>query len=312
MVEYFRIKDVQPPGVPATKIPSLHRSDQFVTAMSSEDPDLKGGHQRRKEPEMGEMCPLENAGLLSYCYFSWVSPFLWKAHKISSTSKKAGDKDVKAIDGSSVFANPRDLNPEVLAGEFDLSYAKGGMWAAITDVMRPYTIKATIFQAVASTTTVFIPLVIMQLLKLVEHDSGNLRMVLVYTGLIAASLAFNSVLANMNVFVTFLGANKFQLGLIGAIQRKALRLSAASRQKFGGGVGVNIIGVDPLRMFSVLGYVPYLIGCPYHLILAFSVVSVYVGWSVIAGILAIAMFFPMQYAIVKFTSRFRKVHARFV
>jgi hypothetical protein len=41
--------------------------------------------------------------------------------------------------------------------------------------------------------------------------------------------------------------------------------------------------------------------------LAFIVLSMYVGWSVLAGVLAIILFFPFQYLIVKFTSRYRKV-----
>lgn len=250
---------------------------------------------------LGERCTLEEVSWLGYCYYTWVAPFFYKAYEL----KKGRDK--KEIDGTYVFQSPSDMKPEQLADAFVAAFTAGGLRGALLTVMHGSVLKATLAQAVSSSLLVIIPLLTDRLLRSIKSQNWNMQWILGLAAAMVIALLLKSVLENLNIFLTFLGANRFQLGLIGAIQRKALRLSAASRQKFGGGVGVNIIGVDPLRMFNVLGYLPFVIVCPLHVMLAFVVLSVYVGWSVLAGVLAIILFFPFQYLIVKFTSRYRKV-----
>lgn len=248
---------------------------------------------------LGQRCTLEEVSWLGYCYYTWVAPFFYKAYDLK--------KDKKEIDGSHVFRSPSDMQPEELADAFVAAFSAGGLRGALVTVMRGSVMWATLAQAVSSSLLVVIPLLTDRLLRSIKSQDWNMQWILCLAAAMVLALLLKSVLENLNIFLTFLGANRFQLGLIGAIQRKALRLSAASRQKFGGGVGVNIVGVDPLRMFNVLGYLPFVIVCPLHVMLAFAVLSVYVGWSVLAGVLAIVLFFPLQYLIVKFTSRYRKV-----
>ncbi len=256
--------------------------------------------QKRSRPCLGDTCPLEKVSLFGWLYYTWVTPFLWRAYKLA--------KESETIDASQVYQNPSDMKPELLADNFEQYYRDGGLKHALWSVMTWPVIKATLVQGTGMSLLIFIPIFTAQIIDLFKSGQASLSNYWLWclTGAVSLLLLIKSVLENANVFIIFKGANQFQLGMIGAIQRKALKLSAASRQKFAGGVGINIIGVDPLRMFNMIGHIPYILVCPYHCTAAFVALSFSVGWSVFAGVASILMFFPFQFLIVKFTARYRK------
>jgi len=251
---------------------------------------------------LADRCPMEEVTIFGKFYYTWVSPFLWRAVELS----RAGYQ----IDEREVYQSPPGHEPGQLADDFERAYEKGGFHLALIEIMRWPIIMATFVQAASASLLVLLPLIIGELLKVVKAGwHGDWLGTGKLFAITALCLLLKSILENANIFITFKGANKFQLGMIATIQRKALRLSAASRQKFGGGVGINLIGVDPLRIFNALGILPYVLVCPFHIGLACAVLSCYVGWSVLAGLACIVAFLPFQYVIVKYSSRFRKVKA---
>lgn len=265
---------------------------------------MSDAQKKKKKPVLlSETCPLEDASILGWSYYTWVSPFLWRAYRLA----KGTDTDKKQVDIDDVYQNPACMNPSRLADNFEAYYAEGGLKKVMKKVLTVPIIKCVLVHAGSASLLVVIPILTSKLLKSIKDHTATLTEIIQLSVAFFLALVLKSVLENANLFMVFSAANQFQLGMIAAIQRKALRLSAASRQKFSAGVGVNIIGVDPLRMFNFIGNIPYMIICPYHILLAVVVLSLYVGWSVLAGVACIVAFFPVQALIVKFSARFRKV-----
>jgi hypothetical protein len=86
-----------------------------------------------------------------------------------------------------------------------------------------------------------------------------------------------------------------------------LKLSAASRQKFGGGVVANLTAVDPMRLNLVILLMPMLLVGPFQILAAIGLLSYFVGWAALAGLVVIILYIPIQFHIANKLDVIREV-----
>jgi ABC-type multidrug transport system fused ATPase/permease subunit len=263
-----------------------------------------------KQRRLVEECPLEECSLLNRITYIWVSKFLWLTYR-KKRSLPEGEDNVEVADAD-VFRAPGQQRAGSVTKRFTElfeAYRGPGRWRRSGyEFLKGFFAVSCSLEVFSVTLLTFVPLLAGYFINLLPCLD---RLPWWYAYAIGVGffgiLVLRSLASNAHIQRTYEGVTAYELGLIGAIQAKSLRLSAGSRQKFGGGVGINLIGVDPLRIFTMAGLIPYVIAGPYQFVLTVVMLALSVGWSVVAGILILFLCFPIQFLMAKYISRFRKV-----
>lgn len=122
-------------------------------------------------------------------------------------------------------------------------------------------------------------------------------------------MIINTYLFNYGIVLTSQAATAFSSGLTGSVHRKLLRLSAAARQRFGGGALANLISVDPMRLNTVIVILPFLIIGPFQIGGTIGIIAYHVGWAALVGLAVILLYIPFQFRISKRLDVIREVHS---
>lgn len=125
--------------------------------------------------------------------------------------------------------------------------------------------------------------------------------------LIWSILIVRSLCQNYGITLSAIAACRFSFGLTGAVHQKMTSLSEASKQKFGGGSVANLMAMDPLRFNIVMTVMPHLIIAPFQIVGSIGLLSYYVGWTALAGLVVILLYLPFQYTISKRLDGIREV-----
>ncbi|KAG0204385.1 Multidrug resistance-associated protein 1 [Mortierella sp. GBA30] len=103
-----------------------------------------------------------------------------------------------------------------------------------------------------------------------------------------------ALLYTYNRYQIFLYSFQTKAALISMVYRKALRLSPGSRMKSTTGEIMNHMAVDAEQWGDALAYLSNWISIPVEIIVALVMLYKFLGWSMIAGFLAMLLFLPVQ------------------
>ncbi|KAG0026809.1 hypothetical protein BGZ83_005376, partial [Gryganskiella cystojenkinii] len=92
---------------------------------------------------------------------------------------------------------------------------------------------------------------------------------------------------------------------VAMIYRKALKLSPAARQKSTLGEITNHMAVDAEKWFLASNYMPFILITPFELTLGIYLLSRQLGWSLLAGMLVVAIIIPIQAKFAAFMTAFQ-------
>ncbi|KAG0272579.1 hypothetical protein BGZ96_005261, partial [Linnemannia gamsii] len=140
-----------------------------------------------------------------------------------------------------------------------------------------------------------LPVLLKELLNYLEdHESKPVSYgITLALGMFTASL-FASLLNTYNRYQMLILGVASRAALISMIYRKSLRLSAGSRNESSSGKIANHMSVDADQWWDAIVYLSMWIEIPLALILAVKMLYELLGWSMLAGVLAMLFIFPLQ------------------
>lgn len=238
--------------------------------------------------------------------YGWAGEFL----KFCCDMKSDDDKNV-AVDNEHVSV-PVDVNAATQRSEFITAFKRNsgtGQWRKTIFAISKRTF---MFDFALQLTSTFTMLLVPNLTaKLVDWlpfvESMAWWQPYAMTLMIWSILIARSLCQNYGITLSAIAACRFSFGLTGAVHQKMTRLSEASKQKFGGGSVANLIAMDPLRFNIVMTVLPHLIIAPFQIVGSIGLLSYYVGWTALAGLVVILLYLPFQYTISKRLDRIREV-----
>ncbi|KAG0037242.1 Multidrug resistance-associated protein 1, partial [Gryganskiella cystojenkinii] len=116
---------------------------------------------------------------------------------------------------------------------------------------------------------------------------------LIAFGMLASNILSTSLNAKTMEGVIDIGIQT-RAATVAMIYRKALKLSPAARQKSTLGEITNHMAVDAEKWIQAANFLPFIITTPFELALGIYLLSRQLGWSLLAGMLVVAIITPIQ------------------
>lgn len=98
---------------------------------------------------------------------------------------------------------------------------------------------------------------------------------------------------------------KLKTAIMGALYTKAQRFSHGSREKYSGGSALNIVSVDPNRVYNFVSMINRAWLVPFRLIMTIIIGSISLGWAVAPGISLVLLVIPILLLIANRIKRLR-------
>ncbi|GAB1862709.1 Sodium leak channel non-selective protein [Camponotus japonicus] len=254
----------------------------------------------RYQNQKKENWPADNAGLFSYVYITWMTPYLWKAYKKGFTIKDL--PDISLYDTCEYNA----LRLDIL---WQQELSKNGPNAASFSMVAWKFVRTRICISciLLSCSLIFgflSPTILMR--KILEHVQSSeedfwdgLKWVLLLMLCDSLRAFFFTWTWNMN-YKTGL---RLKSACVALLYRKIIRLNSLGNKSTG--EVINLFCNDSQRLFDVIIYGPMIISGP----IAISCGIIYVLWLfnpiALIGIVAFLSFYPCQYFISRATGYFR-------
>lgn len=86
---------------------------------------------------------------------------------------------------------------------------------------------------------------------------------------------------------------KLKAAIMGALYIKAQRFSHGSREKYSGGSALNIVSVDPNRIYNFVSMINRAWLVPFRLVMTIIIGSISLGWAVAPGIALVLLIIPI-------------------
>ncbi|EFN65909.1 Sodium leak channel non-selective protein [Camponotus floridanus] len=254
----------------------------------------------RYQNQKKENWPADNAGLFSYVYITWMTPYLWKAYKKGLTIKDL--PDISLYDTCEYNA----LRLDIL---WQQELSKNGPNAASFFMVawRFVRTRICISCILLSCSLIFgfiSPTILMR--KILEHVQSSeedfwdgLKWVLLLMLCDSLRAFFFTWTWNMN-YKTGL---RLKSACVALLYKKIIRLNSLGNKSTG--EIINLFCNDSQRLFDVIIYGPMIISGP----IAISCGIIYILWIfnpiALIGIVAFLSFYPCQYFISRATGYFR-------
>ncbi|XP_072749401.1 ATP-binding cassette sub-family C member 5-like isoform X4 [Anoplolepis gracilipes] len=254
----------------------------------------------RYQNQKKENWPADNAGLFSYVYITWMTPYLWKAYKKGLTIKDL--PDISLYDTCEYNA----LRLDIL---WQQELSKNGPNAASFFKVAWRFIRTRIFIScfLLSCSLIFgfiSPTILMR--KILEHVESSeedfwdgFKWVLLLMLCDSLRAFFFTWTWNMN-YKTGL---RLKSACVALLYKKIIRLNSLGNKSTG--EVINLFCNDSQRLFDVVIYGPMIISGP----IVLSCGIIYVLWLfnpiALIGIIAFLSFYPCQYLISRATGYFR-------
>jgi ABC-type multidrug transport system fused ATPase/permease subunit len=274
------------------------------------DRGIKGVMKRAPKKDLSEFRPLEESSFLSLFTVNWVTQFVSLCY---AKKKKLEDPtEIVHLEYSDIFSLPKKDESRIVTSTFEELYEKHAgpkRWKdAAYEAVKAEFFTSLMLQILATVIMTSVPFVTSKVVdSLLKLDKLPSWQPYVFGGVIMSLLILQSHVLNYGITFNSRAANRFACGVTGAVCRKLLKLSAASRQKFGGGVVANLTAVDPMRLNLVILLMPMLLVGPFQILAAIGLLSYFVGWAALAGLVVIILYIPIQFHIANKLDVIREV-----
>ncbi|CCG81763.1 ATP-dependent bile acid permease [Taphrina deformans PYCC 5710] len=242
------------------------------------------------------------ASLFSRAAFNWVDPVIWKgffeAHSMDNVWDLREDDYAQTVLGAFTAAKQASSLTITLLKHFRSMLLIQGAWAFLYSI---FTFAPT--------------LLLKQILQYLEAPEDTPREVawLYCAGLLAGSI-FSTIGNNQALFIGRRICIKLRAIIIGEVYAKALRRrdnssSGEEEEKSEGqannGQIINLMAIDAFKVSEICAYLHYLVASvPVELVVAVTLLYTVLGWSALAGILAMIILLPANYWM---SSQFSKI-----
>ncbi|XP_067211383.1 ATP-binding cassette sub-family C member 5 isoform X3 [Linepithema humile] len=254
----------------------------------------------RYQKEKKENSPADNAGLFSYVYITWMTPYLRKAYKKGLT--------IKDLPNISVY-DTCEYNALRLDVLWQQELSKNGPNAASFSMVAWRFVRTRVFISclLLSCSLIFgfiSPTILMR--KILEHVQSpeedfwdGFKWVALLTLCDSLRAFFFTWTWNMN-YKTGL---RLKSACTALLYKKIIRLNSLGNKSTG--EVINLFCNDSQRLFDVIIYGPMIISGP--IVISFGIIYILSLFSPIAlvGMIAFLSFYPCQYLISRATGYFR-------
>ncbi|XP_028048118.1 multidrug resistance-associated protein 5 isoform X5 [Monomorium pharaonis] len=253
-------------------------------------------YQNQKEEHLSA----DNAGLFSYVYITWMTPYLWKAYKKGLTLKDL--PDISVYDTCEYNALRLDI---LWQQELSQNGPNAASFSAVAWRFVRTRVCVSCFLLTCSLIFGFIsPTILMR--KILEHVESSeenfwdgIKWVFLLTICDSLRAFFFTWTWNMN-YKTGL---RLKSACTALLYKKILRLNNLGSKSTG--EIINLFCNDSQRLFDVIIYGPMIIGGP----IVISCGIIYILWLfspiALVGMVAFLSFYPCQYFISRATGYFR-------
>ncbi|KYM83609.1 Sodium leak channel non-selective protein [Atta colombica] len=254
----------------------------------------------RYQNQKKENSPADNAGLFSYVYITWMTPYLWKAYKKGLTVKDL--PDISVYDSCEYNA----LRLDVL---WQQELSQNGPNAASFSTVAWKFVRTRVCMSCFLLTCSLIfgflsPTILMR--KILEHVESpeedfwdGIKWVFLLTVCDSLRAFFFTWTWNMN-YKTGL---RLKSACTALLYKKIIRLNSLGNKSTG--EIINLFCNDSQRLFDVIIYGPMIISGP----IVISCGIIYILWLfnpiALVGMIAFLSFYPCQYFISRATGYFR-------
>ncbi|KAJ3111421.1 hypothetical protein HK100_002694 [Physocladia obscura] len=117
---------------------------------------------------------------------------------------------------------------------------------------------------------------------------------------------FGTISYNKHLELTTKTGFAMRTSLVGAIYRKAFKISMEAKKEYTVGKITNLTATDTNRIDNACQWNHYIWSAPYSMITAFALLIWIMGPSALAGMAVVVVYIPFQFQIIKVLSGFRR------
>ncbi|XP_047097620.1 ATP-binding cassette sub-family C member 5-like isoform X4 [Schistocerca piceifrons] len=280
----------------------VNTTPQYMTnhGMSRYQPALKNLIPVRRNIKNKKVLGIDSAGLFSYIYYSWVSPYMYHAHKKGFTLEDLPQ-------GSHLESC--DLNSQRLQLIWQDEVAQVGLNdASLSRVVRKFIQTRMIVSCMlyaASLVMGFVsPTIFMRnLLQYAEGSEESVWSGIKWAAFLTLAEFFRILLFSWHWAVSYRTGIRLRAACLALLYRKLFRLNNLGDSSTG--QLINIFSNDGQKIMDMALFVPMIIGGPIVIICGVSYILWLLGPWAVLGMTSFLLFYPLQYAISRMTAYFR-------
>ncbi|XP_049811217.1 ATP-binding cassette sub-family C member 5-like isoform X6 [Schistocerca nitens] len=280
----------------------VNTTPQYMTnhGMSRYQPALKNLIPVRRNIRNKKVLGIDSAGLFSYIYYSWVSPYMYHAHKKGFTLEDLPQ-------GSHLESC--DLNSQRLQLIWQDEVARVGLNdASLSRVVRKFIQTRMIVSCMlyaASLVMGFVsPTIFMRnLLQYAESSEECVWNGVKWAAFLTLAEFFRILLFSWHWAVSYRTGIRLRAACLALLYRKLFRLNNLGDSSTG--QLINIFSNDGQKIMDMALFVPMIIGGPIVIICGVSYILWLLGPWAVLGMTSFLLFYPLQYVISRMTAYFR-------
>ncbi|XP_075225195.1 ATP-binding cassette sub-family C member 5-like isoform X10 [Lycorma delicatula] len=268
--------------------------------ISKYHPALKNLIPIRKQNKEKERLGVDEASLLSFVTFSWLSRFVYKAYR-----KGLSLDDIP--DGSPLDScdyNSQRLeklwNDEVsVKGQRDASFGKV-VWRFIrTRVL----LSCLVFSLNLITGFISVTVCMRSLIKFAEVPEAPLSEGFKWAALLSITELLRTVLYSTTWAISYRTAARLRSACLTLLFKKVIRLNSLGDNSIGG--LINLFANDSMRIFDMVLFGPMILGGPITMLFGIIYILWLLGPWALLGMLIFSVFYPIQYGMSRWVGHFR-------
>ncbi|KAL7026259.1 hypothetical protein ACKWTF_013819 [Chironomus riparius] len=272
-----------------------------LTAIIDKEPE-NSTYQKYANPS-----PELKAGALNLFFFQWFSPTTWKGFKrplieddiYDVNPDYASNEVIPEFDNyfqQSIEKERRKSAKSKEPEKIDPLETNGSVIYALVRAFGGRYLFTIFLRAIADFIQFASPFLLLILMQYVEAN-GALWKGLLLTFTFFFLSAISALINNYQYLIAFQVGFKARTSLIGAVYRKALKISSAAKKDITIGEIVNLMSVDAHRFYEMMPYLPFVVTMPFVMGLAMYLLWTVLGVSAFAGLAVLIIMFPFSGAI---------------
>ncbi|XP_030581396.1 multidrug resistance-associated protein 1 [Archocentrus centrarchus] len=178
------------------------------------------------------------------------------------------------------------------------------LWA-LCFTFGPYFFISCIYKLIQDVLMFVGPEILRLLIQFVNDSSAPSWHGYFYTALLFVCTSVQSLVLQKYFHVCFVSGMRLRTAIVGAVYRKALVISSASRRTSTVGEIVNLMSVDAQRFMDLITYINMIWSAPLQVVLALYFLWQNLGPSVLAGVAVMVLMVPVNAVIAMKTKAYQ-------
>eukprot|EP01029_Cantina_marsupialis_P002872 TRINITY_DN1275_c0_g1_i3.p1 TRINITY_DN1275_c0_g1~~TRINITY_DN1275_c0_g1_i3.p1 ORF type:complete len:1312 (+),score=504.07 TRINITY_DN1275_c0_g1_i3:63-3998(+) len=252
--------------------------------------------------------PEDKSGKLSYVTFSWLTP-LFKIGK----ERTLEHSDMYPICEQDKADRISQIFNENWVEETEIKAAKGKSPTLVHTIWHYVRFRffiAGIFKLIHDIAQYAVPVCLSYILDYVEDEKYDewkgIKKGYWYCFALFCCQIIQFFFVNQYFHIMFRLGMHVRIGIISLIYKRSLSISSSSKQQSSTGKIVNLMSNDATRLDALFRFVQNIWSSPFQIIVGFTLLFIFLGWSALSGILVMAVMSPLQGKLTKHLIKQRK------